>query len=321
MAKQYKLNEKQLHKMISEAISEIADSNGYYEILNYLHDISGSEEGERIINGLYGDSAIEELKNKFPGVRPNSLEAAIGVFEKEAGRYNKYIAESKLQNIIRKAITEALRFQRTTDKDNPKKNVGPADENLNFFVTVGKGTSRTIVGDKGFKTREAAERKAAALRKQGKTNVSIISKKVVAEAKKGYKSEFDNEYWGVNDMKNGAKFKTAMRSKKIANSGKPIGNWQASSDDAHNDVMSYKADRAKRRFSAGLEESNLNKIVAENVKKALKESSDDNFMCAYGVVQNALIEICENCACTPDEAVSLIQQVFNTFEAADLVDD
>ena len=87
------------------------------------------------------------------------------------------ITEAQLQKLISDAIMEALRFERSVDKNNPKGNVGPKDSNLNFFVTVGKGAGRTIVGDKGFKTREAAERKAEQLRRQGKEGVSIISKK------------------------------------------------------------------------------------------------------------------------------------------------
>ena len=87
------------------------------------------------------------------------------------------VNESQLKNIISGAIMEALSFERTVDKNNPKGNVGPKDSNLNFFVTIGSGSNRKIVGDKGFKTREAAERKAKSLRDQGKTGVSIISKK------------------------------------------------------------------------------------------------------------------------------------------------
>jgi len=85
------------------------------------------------------------------------------------------------ENTIRKIVAEALKFQRVTDPKNPKGNVGPKDENLNFFVTIGEGPNRSIVGDKGFKTREAAERKADALRRQGKNNVRIISKKSTNE--------------------------------------------------------------------------------------------------------------------------------------------
>ena len=92
------------------------------------------------------------------------------------------VNESQLKNIVSNAIMEALSFERTVDKNNPKGNVGPKDSNLNFFVTIGSGSNRKIVGDKGFKTREAAERKAKSLRDQGKTGVSIISKKVVEEA-------------------------------------------------------------------------------------------------------------------------------------------
>lgn len=172
-----KLNEKQLHKMISEAISEIADSNGYYDVLHYLHDIAGSEEGERIINGLYGDSAmeyenaIEELKSMFPTVRPNSLEAAIRSFERESNGNDRFVAESK---------------------------------------------------------------------KQVKLN-----------------------------------------------------------------------------------EKQLRNMIAKSVKSVLKESfsNNDDFMCAYGIVQNALIEICNDCSCSPDDAKNLILQVFNTFDASDLVDE
>ena len=85
------------------------------------------------------------------------------------------------EDTIRKIVAEAPKFQRVTDPKNPKGNVGPKDENLNFFVTIGTGTDRKIVGDKGFKTREAAERKADALRRQGKSNVRIISKKSTNE--------------------------------------------------------------------------------------------------------------------------------------------
>lgn len=91
------------------------------------------------------------------------------------------ISESNLHDIIGNAITEALRFQRSLGQNSPKGNVGPKDSNLNFFVTIGSGANRRIIGDKGFKTREAAERKAESLRKQGKEGVSII-KKMVAES-------------------------------------------------------------------------------------------------------------------------------------------
>jgi len=103
------------------------------------------------------------------------------------------VNESQLKNIISGAIMEALRFERTVDKENSKGNVGPKDSNLNFFVTIGSGSNRKIVGDKGFKTREAAERKAKSLRDQGKTGVSIISKKVVEEGYGGISlADYDN---------------------------------------------------------------------------------------------------------------------------------
>ena len=91
------------------------------------------------------------------------------------------ISESNLHDIIGNAIMEALKFQRSLGQKSPKGNVGPKDSNLNFFVTIGSGANRRIIGDKGFKTREAAERKAESLRKQGKEGVSII-KKMVAES-------------------------------------------------------------------------------------------------------------------------------------------
>ena len=94
------------------------------------------------------------------------------------------INESRLQGIIRNSIMEALKFQRSINPANPKGNVGPKDENLNFFVTVGTGSNRQIVGDKGFKTREAAERKAQSLRDQGRDNVRIISRKATNESVK-----------------------------------------------------------------------------------------------------------------------------------------
>lgn len=72
-------------------------------------------------------------------------------------------------------------------------------------------------------------------------------KRILSEAKKGYTSVFDKEYWGVNDFKNGGKFKCAMRDKKIANTGKPIGNWQASKEDASKSYWDYKEDRHNRK--------------------------------------------------------------------------
>ena len=106
------------------------------------------------------------------------------------------INESQLRNLISKSIMEAMKFSRTTDKENPKRNVGPKDENVNFFVTIGSGSSRQIVGDKGFKTREAAERKAKSLRDRGKEGVSII-RKVVEESSRMTLRE-DDKYGDID---------------------------------------------------------------------------------------------------------------------------
>ena len=81
------------------------------------------------------------------------------------------ISKEHIKELISEAINEAMKFQRTTDPNNLKGNVGPKDEN------------RKIIGDKGFKTGEDAERKTKALREQGNDGVSII-RKMVAESVK-----------------------------------------------------------------------------------------------------------------------------------------
>ena len=111
-----KLNEAQLRRLVSETISEIADSNGYYEVLNYLHDIKGTPDGARILDGLYGESAmgeenaIAELRERFPEVHHKAIEAAIWDFKREMEDNGEYsmVMESKVKKAVRESIKKVL---------------------------------------------------------------------------------------------------------------------------------------------------------------------------------------------------------------------
>jgi hypothetical protein len=116
-----KLSENTLKKIISEsvkkvlkegALSETADSSEYYQILDYLHDIRWTEEGERFLNCLYDggfsgeEAAIEELRSIFPSANQKSIEAAINIFRKELGdtdvdvdEYGEFVPEYLRSNM------------------------------------------------------------------------------------------------------------------------------------------------------------------------------------------------------------------------------
>lgn len=92
------------------------------------------------------------------------------------------LGESKLNKIVAESVKkvlkeeEGLQFQRRVNPDDPKKNVGPKDENVNFFIVAVNGSSKKILGDKDFKTRQAAENAAKRYSDKG-LKVHIISKK------------------------------------------------------------------------------------------------------------------------------------------------
>ena len=71
--------------------------------------------------------------------------------------------------------------------------------------------------------------------------------------------------------------------------------------------------------------SQLKKIIAENVKKVLKESFDnfdnDIFMTAHDIIQNGIYEIVEKHSVTPTVAAQELTKVLKTYDADDLYDD
>ncbi len=74
-----------------------------------------------------------------------------------------------------------------------------------------------------------------------------------------------------------------------------------------------------------LNENTLRKIVAENVKKVLKESFDnfdnDIFITAYDIIQNGIYEIVEKHSVTPTVAAQELTKVLKTYDADDIYDD
>ena len=139
-----KLNESTLNKVIAnsikkilkEELSEIADSSGYYQILDYLHDISGTEQGARIMKAIYDDGyasedmAFDMLHSSFPSVKRSAVEAAINDFRRETqdkydGRFiaerkiarGKQISEGTLRKMIAESVRKVLKEEIGTDID------------------------------------------------------------------------------------------------------------------------------------------------------------------------------------------------------------
>ena len=74
-----------------------------------------------------------------------------------------------------------------------------------------------------------------------------------------------------------------------------------------------------------INEGQLKKIVAESVKKVLKEEfdneDDDIFITAYNIIQSGIYEIVEKHSVTPTVAVQELTKVLNTYDADDIYDD
>ena len=119
---------KALNNVLKEEISEVDDSNGYYQVLDFLHDIRGTEQGARILSTIYddgyatGDRARQELRSIFPSVEESSIEAAIDEFRRQMeAEYSKdslmaerkrarkkRISESRLNKAVSESIKKAL---------------------------------------------------------------------------------------------------------------------------------------------------------------------------------------------------------------------
>jgi len=135
-----------------------------------------------------------------------------------------------------------------------------------------------------------------------------------------YRAEFENAcddlYYGY-----GYKFwRTHNNSIEDDNIAKMV--WKAAFN-----KMSANESKTKnmKKNTVKINEGQLKKIVAESVKKVLKEEfdneDDDIFITAYNIIQSGIYEIVEKHSVTPTVAVQELTKVLNTYDADDIYDD
>ena len=70
-----------------------------------------------------------------------------------------------------------------------------------------------------------------------------------------------------------------------------------------------------------LNENTLRKIVAESVKKVLKENGGDISADAYSIIQGGIIELREKYGVSSQQAAEELKAVFGIYDPDDMYDD